>query len=107
LDSDVSPDRTREVLGVAREVLRYFLRNPEAADTLEGVARWRLTDEQVRRSVEEIDEALGWLVKQGFLLEEPMIGSAPLFCLNEEKAVEAGRFLVNVRNRAKRDKGPN
>ena len=40
------------------EILSYFLRNPLAADTLEGVARWRLLDEVVYRKVEETRAAL-------------------------------------------------
>jgi hypothetical protein len=62
----------------AKEVLSYFLRNPQAADTLEGVARWRLLDEPVHRSVEEINQALEWLVAQGFLVTgESCVPAAP------------------------------
>ena len=32
----------------ARAVLSYFFRHRRAADTLEGVVRWRLLEEQVR-----------------------------------------------------------
>ena len=43
----------QEPKGIAKEILSYFLRNPQAADNLEGVARWRLLEQTVHRSVEE------------------------------------------------------
>ena len=47
---------------MAREILNYFVRNPHAADTLEGVARWRLMDEMIRRKLDETEAALECLV---------------------------------------------
>jgi len=34
-----------------KEILRYFLRHPQAADTLEGIVRWRLLEERVERTL--------------------------------------------------------
>jgi len=87
----------------AREILSYFLHNPQAADSLEGVARWRLLEETVHRTVGEINEAIGWLVAHGFLLEESVAGSGPMFSLNHEQAAEAERILAGSRDPA----GPN
>jgi hypothetical protein len=33
----------------AKKVLEYFLRNPDALNDLEGVARWRLMDDRISR----------------------------------------------------------
>src|SRR5262245_9428887 len=77
----------------AKEVLSYFLRNPHAADTLEGVARWRVHQEAIYRSVEEIDRALAWLVAEGFLARESTASSPPIFWFNRVKAAEARSFL--------------
>jgi hypothetical protein len=68
----------------AADVLRYFLRNPYAADSLEGVVRWRLAEETIHRSVTEIDEALRWLVAQ-VLLQQSALGTEPIFSLNTGK----------------------
>jgi hypothetical protein len=81
------PTRTKEVLG-------YFLRNPQAADNLESVARWRLREEIIRHTVEEISLAIVWLVEHGFLVEEPVTGSEPVFRLNPEMHGEAARYLA-------------
>ncbi len=77
----------------AKEILAYFLRNPRAADSLEGVARWRVQQEAIHQTVEHVSQALAWLVELGFLLEEHRPGVAPLFRLNRSKAAEATQFL--------------
>ena len=81
----------------AEEVLDYFLRNPQAADTLEYVARWRLLREAVHRGVEETAEALEWLVAEGFLKKTPTTYSKPIYSLNSEAIAEAERFLAQGR----------
>lgn len=77
-----------------REVLEYFTRNPEAADSLEGIARWRLREETIHRGVDEINEALQWLVAEGFLVEESPQGRSPIFRFNRTKLDEARQFLT-------------
>lgn len=85
----------------AKEVLRYFLLHPDRADDLESVARWRLLEETIHRNVEEISQALGWLVGEGFLLEEHAGGSRTLFRLNDKSMVAAQRFLTRSKRRHK------
>ncbi len=76
-----------------KQILRYFLRNPNAADSLEGITRWRLLEEQIQRTLKETESALAWLVEQGFLQEVKALGSAPVFRLNPERQAEALSFL--------------
>jgi hypothetical protein len=80
-------------LEVPKEILNYFLRHPEAADDLEGVARWRLLNEQIDRSVEETRKGLEWLVRRGFLLKAERTGAATIYSLNEEELAAAKAFL--------------
>jgi hypothetical protein len=77
----------------AREVLEYFFRNPQAADTLEGVTRWRLLRETVHRHVEETAEAFEWLVAEGFLNETLTTYSKPIYSFNTEATAKAEHFL--------------
>ena len=77
----------------AKEVLDHFVRNPQAADTLEGVARWRLLRDAVHRGVEETAEAIEWLVAEGFLNENPTTYSKPIYTLNTEAIHKAERLL--------------
>ena len=74
---------------MAREILGYFLRNPLAADSLEGIATWRLLDETIHRRVEDARYALDWLVSEGYLRERTSRGTAPLYSLNQGKRSDA------------------
>ncbi len=77
-----------------RQILRYFVRNPKAVDNLEGIVRWRLLEETIHHSVGETQQALIWLVSQGFLSEWRVRGSGRIFRLNQEKQAEAQCFLT-------------
>lgn len=76
-----------------REVLNYFLQNPQAVDNLEGITRWRLLDEVVRRKVEETRKALEWLVRQKYLSKTMVAGGEPVFSLNPDNIAKAKAFL--------------
>lgn len=78
---------------VAREILSYFLRNPQATDSLMGIARWRLLEEAVHRSVTETESGLHWLIEHGYLCELSVEGSEPLFQLDSTRLKEAQLFL--------------
>lgn len=78
----------------AKEILSYFLRNPHAADTLEGVTTWRVIEENVHRRLEETAQALAWLVSMRFLNETSRRSSRPLFTLNREHIPDAQQFLT-------------
>ena len=79
---------------VAREILSYFIGNPQAADNLEGIVRWRLLNETVYRKVDETRMALAWLIDKGFLTQASQVGNDPIFVLNLEKRDEAEQFLA-------------
>lgn len=89
---------------VAGEILSYFLRNPEAADNLVGIARWRLLEEAVHRSVAATENALRWLIAQGYLTEVPVRGNEHIFQLNPEKREEAELFLKDIEGPATESK---
>jgi hypothetical protein len=84
---------TRTERDVAKQILAYFLRNPRAADSAEGVARWRVRDERVRHSVRETFVALKWLVAKGYLEETSSRAAGSIFQLNANRAGEARRLI--------------
>jgi hypothetical protein len=79
-----------------REVLAYFLRNPKAVDSLEGVTRWRVPEEAVHFTLEQVDHALNWLVDKRFLLRETPSGVTPLFRLNHDRISDAEHLLTDL-----------
>ncbi len=78
---------------IAKDILEYFLRNPQAADDLEGVARWRLMSQTIHRDVEETSQALDYLVQKGLLTRVSRPGSA-FFRMQAEQRAEAKAFLA-------------
>jgi hypothetical protein len=87
-----------------KQVLGYFVRNPEAADSLEGIACWRLLEEQIQNSLSKTKAAVEWLVAQGYLEEFGSRGSGRLFRLNLARRGEAIR-LLEVEEKSARRKG--
>ena len=85
------PEETSDAL--AKQILKYFLRNPQAADTLEGVAQWRLLDERVHQRVEDISQTLQWLVAKGYLKETTRVGSRTMFQLEQENQINVQKFI--------------
>ena len=87
---------------LAKEILSYFLRNPQAADSLKGVAEWRLLEEKVHQQVEDTHAALRWLVGHGFLtLVSPRFTEA-VYQLNLQNRGEAEEFLARKKQPRKR-----
>lgn len=86
---------------IAKEILSYFLRNPDAADSLKELSRWRLMQETVRRSVENTRDALNWLIAEGYLREETRVGTENLYVLNSARRTDAESFLEERSQSAK------
>lgn len=79
---------------IARQILGYFLRNPQAADSLEGIARWRLLEEHIHRSLQQTDAALTWLVSRGYLQEMQPGSGIRLYRLDSKRQADAVQFLA-------------
>ncbi len=79
--------------GVAKQVMSYFLKHPNAADSLEGVARWRLLQERIDRTVAETHVAIQWLVDRDFLEEIRSRSSETVFVLNRAHLSQAQEFV--------------
>jgi hypothetical protein len=77
----------------AREILQHYLANPQTADSLEGIAEWRLLDDFVQRRLEETRRALEWLVEQGFLTRTMTRAAPPVYRLNERTVTDAERLI--------------
>ena len=69
------------------------MRNPHAADTLEGIARWRLLEGVVDHMVEDTRQAIEWLIARGFLEVRSTAHSPPIYSLNHETAAQVRALL--------------
>jgi hypothetical protein len=57
--------RISRVEALSSRILDYLQKNPEAGDTLEGIAAWWLEQQRIEHLVEEVAEALELLIKKG------------------------------------------
>jgi len=73
------------------EIVAYFLRNPQCIDSLEGMTHWRLQGERIRREVEDVGEALEWLVERGFLQKVRSQLTEPLYRSNFQSLTTENR----------------
>lgn len=58
-----------EASGVAREILKYLVANPDAQDTVEGITDWWLLEQRIKRETAEVRGALAKLVDKGWVIE--------------------------------------
>jgi hypothetical protein len=93
LDDDPNSAPEKAIL----QILDYFLRHPEAVDSADGIAHWRLLGEVSQLSLAETEEGLGWLVSRGYLREVAVPGSRHVYALNPEMQDEATQFLRDAR----------
>ena len=89
----MSQPTSPESENLAREILAYFLRNPQSADDLHGITRWRLLDQMIHHALHDTRAALDLLVQEGFLTKESTTGSDPIFRLNCERQTAALSFV--------------
>jgi len=54
---------------IARAILEYLHRNPEAQDTVAGIAQWWLPEAKIKARTAIVKEALTELVGEGLILE--------------------------------------
>jgi hypothetical protein len=81
------------------QILDYFLRHPEAVDSADGIAHWRLLGERSQLSLTETEEALSWLISRGYLREVAVPGSRHVYALDPEMQDAATQFLREARRR--------
>ena len=79
---------------LAEEILRYFVEHPKAADSLEGIAKWRLGHAS-SGNLACTAGALKRLVEFSFIEEIPILGSGPVFRLQEMNLAGAKEFLAS------------
>jgi len=78
---------------LADEILHYLCENPEAQDTIDGIADWWLTERRVRQGIAEVELALRQLVDRGLVEVAIREDGRRHYCLKLEKKQDAHRPL--------------
>lgn len=72
-------------LDIALKVLRYLSKRPEAKDTIEGIAKWWLIEEQIEETLGSVDRALSYLISRQFLVPVTFRNQETYYQLNKER----------------------
>jgi hypothetical protein len=83
---------------LASEILSYLLKNPEAGDTLEGIARFWTSPQSSGDAVHEVQAVLADLVRQGIvttrmLKERGKLNTQSYYQLNPARLKEIKTML--------------
>jgi hypothetical protein len=82
----------------ACETLAYLAEHPDAQDTLEGIVEWWLMEQQIKRGIAQVKDALAELVTQGLVLERKGRDGRIHYRVDRRKAAEI-RGLLSKRNK--------
>lgn len=70
---------------LASRVLSYLEKNPDAGDTLEGIATWWLEQQRINQVVEEVAEALEYLIQKGVVRVHKTRSGATIYKIKSNK----------------------
>ena len=62
-------NRLKEEREVCDYILAYLAENPDAGDTLEGIAEWWLRNQMIKFEIQAVSEAVANLVAEGLIVE--------------------------------------
>lgn len=85
---------------LSQAILRYLVRHPNAQDTLEGISEWWILEDRIIQKYAEVQEALTFLVGQGFVLEKRIPNAGVFYCLNIEKKRQIEKLVATKKNQA-------
>lgn len=80
------------------DIMSYLLDHPEAKDTLDGIVRWWVLDQRVKREMMQVEKALFSLTQREWLLERTGADSQVHYRLNPAKEPEIARELGRKSN---------
>lgn len=84
-------NETRDEIEVA--ILSYLIENPDAEDTVQGIANWWLLRQTIRHQTQAVKDALARLATRGFLLKRSSSGSRAHYRINKNREADIARFL--------------
>jgi hypothetical protein len=84
---------TAEARSIAREILCYLEKHPEAKDTIDGIAQWWLRREGSERLRRDVEQAVVWLCSQGLILETRRKGVPPYYQRNSQQRKAIAKIL--------------
>lgn len=78
---------------IVNEILAYLSEHPDAQDTLEGIVRWWLLEQEIKRERDKVKEALNELVNRGLVIERKGSNAQVRYLINRDKLKEIQELL--------------
>jgi Fe2+ or Zn2+ uptake regulation protein len=75
----VAKEKQAQISETADAIERYLYTRPQAAETVEGIARWWLHRQRYEDSVEVVQQALDVLVTRGVVERLAIAGGQPMY----------------------------
>ena len=82
---------------ITYDILAYLSENPDAQDTLEGIAEWWLSEQTVKPSMTVVAEALTELVDTGLILARSGKESRTFYKVNRRRMKEISALLTRFK----------
>jgi len=73
---------------ISKAILRYLVKNPESRDTMEGIMKWWLLEQEIQHQRQLVERAIRVLVEKGYLIRKQESDSQVHYQINKEKYSE-------------------
>ena len=70
---------------ISQEILRYLREQPDASDTLEGIAEWWLLSQRITYEMKRVRTAVSELLEEGWIIEIKGENSTTRYRLDPKK----------------------
>lgn len=78
---------------ISYEIMRYFVQNPDAADTLEGIIDWWLIEQKIKYELNIVVDSLKELVDRGYVI--PVRASNKIYYRINKNKYDEIKEIVN------------
>jgi hypothetical protein len=89
-------EESADVRNIARQILHYLERYPEAKDTLDGIAQWWLQRQERARWRQDVARAVAWLCAHDLIRETRRLGVPPYYQRNPQQGAAIARILMGA-----------
>ena len=83
---------------IAYDILAYLSKNPDAQDTLEGIAEWWLSEKTVKPNITDVAEALTELVDRGLVIARSGNDTQTFYKVSRRRMKEISALLAEFKN---------
>lgn len=86
-------------LTMAYDILAYLAENPDAQDTLGGIAEWWLLQQRIKHETVKVKSALAELVAKNLVVERKGMDSRTYYRINRSRLKEIREMLGRKRGK--------